>query len=31
MRFNPYPYQQFCIDRIVENEAVGLFLEMGLG
>lgn len=31
MRFVPYPYQQFCIDRIVENDAVGLFLEMGLG
>ncbi|MCC8136237.1 MAG: DEAD/DEAH box helicase [Ruminococcus sp.] len=31
MRFMPYPYQQFCIDRIVHNRAVGLFLDMGLG
>ena len=31
MRFNPYPYQQYCIDSIVYNRAVGLFLDMGLG
>lgn len=29
--FEPYPYQQACIDRIVENPAVGLFLDCGLG
>lgn len=31
MVFNPYPYQQYCIDCIVYNKAVGLFLDMGLG
>ncbi|MBP3537268.1 MAG: DEAD/DEAH box helicase [Muribaculaceae bacterium] len=31
MIFNPYPYQQYCIDSIVCNRAVGLFLDMGLG
>ena len=31
MRFEPYPYQQYCIDRIIENMMVGLFLEQGLG
>lgn len=31
MIFNPYPYQQFCIDNIIYNPAVGLFLDMGLG
>ena len=29
--FNPYPYQQYCIDRIVRDSAIGLFLDMGLG
>ena len=31
MIFNPYPYQQYCIDCIIYNKAVGLFLDMGLG
>lgn len=31
MVFNPYPYQQYCIDSIVYNRMVGLFLDMGLG
>ena len=31
MKFKPYPYQQYCIDRIVNDPAVGLFLDMGLG
>lgn len=31
MVFKPYPYQQYCIDRIVNDEAIGLFLDMGLG
>ncbi len=31
MRFEPLPYQQYCIDRLVHDPAVGLFLEMGLG
>lgn len=31
MIFKPYPYQQYCINSIVYNRAVGLFLDMGLG
>ena len=31
MIFNPYPYQQYCINRIINDNAVGLFLDMGLG
>ncbi len=31
MEFKPYPYQQYCIDSIVYNRSVGLFLDMGLG
>lgn len=29
--FHPHPYQQACIDRVVESPAVGLFLRPGLG
>lgn len=31
MKFTPHPYQQYCIDRIVSDRALGLFLDMGLG
>lgn len=31
MRYNPYPYQQYCTDRIINDPAIGLFLDMGLG
>lgn len=31
MKFIPYPYQQYCIDSIIYNRSVGLFLDMGLG
>lgn len=31
MIFNPYPYQQYCIDKIIRNPSVGLLLDMGLG
>lgn len=31
MKFEPYPYQRYCIDRIIGSAAVGLFLDMGLG
>lgn len=31
MKFIPYSYQQYCIDRITNDPAVGLFLDMGLG
>ena len=29
--FRPHPYQQYAIDRIVNEANVGLFLDMGLG
>lgn len=29
--FRPYPYQQRCIDRILEQPATALFLDCGLG
>lgn len=31
MKFKPYNYQNYCINRIVTEKAVGLFLDMGLG
>ena len=31
MIFKPYPYQTYCIDYLIYNRAVGLFLEPGLG
>ena len=31
MIFNPYPYQQYYIDSVIYNKAVGLLLDMGLG
>lgn len=31
MRFEPHPYQQYAIDRIVAEPALGLFQDMGLG
>lgn len=31
MIFKPHPYQQYCIDRIVDTRKLGLFLDMGLG
>lgn len=29
MMFKPHPYQQYCIDRIVNDPAIGLYLDMG--
>lgn len=29
--FVPHSYQQYCIDRIINDKAIGLFLDMGLG
>lgn len=29
--FIPHNYQQYCIDRIIRDPAIGLFLDMGLG
>jgi len=35
MTFDPYPYQQYCVDRITQavlhGASIGLFLDMGLG
>ncbi|MCC8075732.1 MAG: DEAD/DEAH box helicase [Clostridiales bacterium] len=31
MIFKPHPYQQYAIDRMVEDPVLGLFLDMGLG
>jgi superfamily II DNA or RNA helicase len=31
MKFIPHPYQQYCIDRLAQDPAVGLLLDMGLG
>jgi SNF2 family DNA or RNA helicase len=30
-QFIPYPYQQYCINRIITDPYLGLFLDMGLG
>ncbi len=29
MMFKPHPYQQYCIERIVNDPAIGLYLDMG--
>lgn len=31
MNFEPYNYQLYCSDRIVQDKSVGLFIDMGLG
>lgn len=31
MKFNPHPYQRYCIDKVIANKSLGLFLDMGLG
>ena len=31
MKFMPYEYQKRAIDKVESEEAVGLFLDMGLG
>lgn len=31
MKFIPHNYQQYCINRILSDSALGLFLDMGLG
>lgn len=31
MIYTPYPYQQYCTERIITDAALGLFLDMGLG
>ncbi len=31
IKFKPYAYQAYAIDKIIENKKFGLFLDMGLG
>lgn len=31
MKYEPHEYQSYCIQRIINDKAVGLFLDMGLG
>lgn len=31
MKFNPHDYQRYCINRLIAEEALGLFLGLGLG
>lgn len=31
MQFKPHDYQKYCIDRIITDNSLGLFLDMGLG
>lgn len=31
MKYIPHPYQKYCIDRVISDKAIGLFLDMGLG
>lgn len=31
MKFIPHPYQRYAIERIIQDPAIGLFQDMGLG
>lgn len=31
VNFEPHEYQKYCIDRILDTQNLGLFLDMGLG
>lgn len=31
MKFEPHPYQLYCINRLITEPAIGLFIDMGLG
>ncbi len=31
MKFTPHTYQRYCTERIIQDPAIGLFLDMGLG
>lgn len=31
MKFIPHAYQRYCINRLLQDQALGLFLDMGLG
>ena len=30
-QFVPHPYQKYCINRMIQDNDLGLFLDMGLG
>lgn len=29
MIFKPHPYQDYCISRMIKQQKIGLFLDMG--
>lgn len=29
MMFKPHPYQAYCINRVIQQNKIGLFLDMG--
>lgn len=29
MMFKPHPYQEYCINRVIQQNKIGLFLDMG--
>ncbi|GMA48645.1 hypothetical protein GCM10025857_39550 [Alicyclobacillus contaminans] len=31
MKFQPHAYQRYCINRLLTDSSLGLFLDMGLG
>jgi hypothetical protein len=31
MKFVPHNYQLYCINRVISDPVLGLFLDMGLG
>lgn len=31
MKYKPHAYQAYCIQRIISDPALALFLDMGLG
>lgn len=31
MKFIPHGYQSYCTQRLITDESIGLFLDMGLG
>jgi len=31
MKFIPWDYQEYAINHIIDNNAAGLFLDMGMG
>lgn len=31
LNFKPHNYQKYCIEKVIENENIGLMLDMGLG